>query len=660
MIEAYAATNKSKSVLSKSSSGGVFFVLSKWIIKHDGVVYGVVIDGDGDVYHKRIHTLDEIDPVLSSKYVQSDVNNTFLECYKDLQNDKYVLYSGTPCQIYSLKQYLKIHKCNIDKLITVDFICHGTPSKNYWLEYLNYLERNNVIHKPYKVNFRHKKPSWEVFSLTINDFAEDINSSKYMRMFLENYSLTNQCYSCKFKGIKNRFSDLTMGDFWGCQKFYKQYYCSKGTSLIVINSKNKLIYSIISKELYMHEVNIIIATQFNSAFWKSVHKPKNYDILLNNFSYDNYNVASSKKIFTNRIKNFVFNNVSKIVYRYYPERIKKKPINNRVGVITLSDYVNFGNRLQNYALLKVLENNGFDAYNIVLSKYSFLSKPFLKLLSLFVRNKVTTYADDRSLQIKKACDNYEKRCRFYYTHNSKKHISKYSTIIYGSDQIWHHGCDDLLFRFGYLGLTKECEPRKISYAAGFAPSIIDEYGEYVFKSFLKTFKAVSVREKDSSSYLNSFNIDNKIVLDPTLLLTKEEWDNAIQLYSTITIPSSKYVIVYLLGGNDVSNNSYSACYSSEMINVLDPNSQYYSINQFDFLKLIKNAELIITDSYHALIFSLLFSKKYVLMERPDSNGMENRFETLNDLIVNNVFDYGVLEKRKQYSIDFLLGEIRHE
>ena len=110
MPKAYSLSAKSYRVLKKSSSGGIFYLLSKYFIKNlDGIVYGATIEGS-DVYHKRVDTLEQICELQKSKYVKRDLKNVFQECKSDLKNGKYVLFVGLPCQVYSLCNFLELDK----------------------------------------------------------------------------------------------------------------------------------------------------------------------------------------------------------------------------------------------------------------------------------------------------------------------------------------------------------------------------------------------------------------------------------------------------------------------------------------------------------------------------------------------------------------------
>ena len=140
-IGVYAIKNKNEEIRLKSSSGGFFNELCEYVINNEGYVFGAAYDENFDVYHMGTNDLKESQKFKGSKYVKSDINDTYVEVKEFLKKDKLVLYSGTPCQIHGLKSYLG--KINQDKLITCDNVCHGTPSPKIFKEY----KKTNITDK---------------------------------------------------------------------------------------------------------------------------------------------------------------------------------------------------------------------------------------------------------------------------------------------------------------------------------------------------------------------------------------------------------------------------------------------------------------------------------------------------------------------------------
>lgn len=271
-----------------SSSGGIFPKLAEYIISNKGIVFGAVFDKNFNV--EITCTDNDFTNMLSSKYVQSDVKNTYEECKSFLEQNKLVLYTGTPCQIHGLKGYLKK---DYDNLITLDIFCHGTPSPKVWQQYLKSF--NKEIES---INFRDKRESWEQFHLTIkfkdgSEFTENHNKNRYMNLFLQNKILRKSCFECKFRS--NSIADISVGDAWGIQSKLNDH---QGLSDIVIHTEKGK--SIVDKlNLYKENISYnlfektnCINLKFNipndrATLMKLVDSPKIGIITLNPNHYKN-------------------------------------------------------------------------------------------------------------------------------------------------------------------------------------------------------------------------------------------------------------------------------------------------------------------------------------------------------------------------------------
>ena len=130
----FAYKNDSSDILRESSSGGAFTELATCIIERGGVVYGAAFKDDWSVHHICIDNIEGLKKLRGSKYVQSNIENCYIDAEKKLQKGTIVLFTGTPCQIKGLKCFLRK---DYPQLLTVDFICHGVPSPGIWKRYLN-------------------------------------------------------------------------------------------------------------------------------------------------------------------------------------------------------------------------------------------------------------------------------------------------------------------------------------------------------------------------------------------------------------------------------------------------------------------------------------------------------------------------------------------
>lgn len=295
--EAYACKNKNNEIRMESSSGGIFTLISNFILELDGVVFGACFDDKYNVVHSYADKKEGIDKFRGSKYVQSSIGDTYKKAKEFLDADRYVLFTGTPCQIEGLKAYLNK---DYEKLYTQDIICHGVPSPKVWRKYIEELnEKNDGI--PEKVNFRKKdNTGWKLSQFSIKytnvEYEETHKKDEYMQLFLKNVILRDSCYDCKFKK-KNRLSDITLADFWGIENIKQDMDDDKGTSLIIVNSeKGKELINKIEDEIEKEKVDFENAIKYNPSMTKSVKMPKERKEFFENLENKNINELARKYI----------------------------------------------------------------------------------------------------------------------------------------------------------------------------------------------------------------------------------------------------------------------------------------------------------------------------------------------------------------------------
>ena len=232
--KAYAVINKDDEIRAQSSSGGVFFPLAKWVIEQGGVVFGARWNDKWDVVHDYAEDIEGVKAFMRSKYVQSVVGDTLKQAKDFLDSGRWVLYSGTPCQLGGLRAYLGKE---YDKLIQVDLICHGVPSPGVWRSYLkDYFGKDELL----DVNFRDKREGWLNFqcvtTTATTTICEKQMGNPYFKGFLNNVYLRNSCYGCRFRQY-HRTSDITLADYWGVNKLCLDMYDDKGTSIVFVHSQ---------------------------------------------------------------------------------------------------------------------------------------------------------------------------------------------------------------------------------------------------------------------------------------------------------------------------------------------------------------------------------------------------------------------------------------
>ena len=272
----FACTAKDKNFARQSSSGGVFAILANMYVKEQAVIYGAAFDDNLNVCHIRADKKDELKSLYTSKYVQSDMGNTFRQVKGDLYNGKKVLFAGTPCQVAGLKSYLQKDYLN---LLSVDFICHGVPSPLVWQRYIIAMEKK-LNNKITEISFRDKKDGWKNYYFKLSTANGDVFYEKhgeniYMKGFLKDLYLRPSCYDCKFKTL-HRASDITLADFWGIEKIIPEINVEKGVSLCWASSeKGNTILDKVLKQTIYEQVDLNEAIKYNPSAITSVKRHKN-------------------------------------------------------------------------------------------------------------------------------------------------------------------------------------------------------------------------------------------------------------------------------------------------------------------------------------------------------------------------------------------------
>ena len=232
----FAARLKDDKILYKSASGGAFAGIAKAWIEEGGVVFGVAYDKDWNAKHICASTLEELEPILSSKYVQADTGQTYKEVKLYLNEGKKVLFSGTGCQIGGLKAFLRKDYAN---LLTIDLICHGVASPLLFKKYIEWLgsqsdspileydfrDKRNGWGLGYKYKYKYKN-MYKYKSCTIDPY--------YLR-FLQGHTYRESCFQCHYCKPE-RAGDITIGDYWGIEKEHPSFFNTKGVSCLLVNT----------------------------------------------------------------------------------------------------------------------------------------------------------------------------------------------------------------------------------------------------------------------------------------------------------------------------------------------------------------------------------------------------------------------------------------
>ena len=224
----YAARARSMEVRRRSSSGGVFYSLAQKVLKNGGVVYGARIDEFGEVRHISVETLEILNTVLGSKYVQSTFQVVFDQLPKLLQSNRQILICGTPCQIAAVRRRFGTHP----NLILVDFLCHGVGSPKVFQAHLKEILRAQPANE---ISFRSKSISWKAYGVKLTSEKKHYfrfhRRDRYMSLYLQNLVLRKSCYDCRYLDSE---ADIRLGDFWETEYIPQLQNTSDGVSKVYV------------------------------------------------------------------------------------------------------------------------------------------------------------------------------------------------------------------------------------------------------------------------------------------------------------------------------------------------------------------------------------------------------------------------------------------
>lgn len=277
----FAAWNKDEAVRKESTSGGVFTLLAKQVIATGGLVAGAGLSDDLQLRHILVDTIEGLQRLRGSKYLQSDLGDIYRHIKSALEERRQVFFTGTPCQVAGLNSFLKQTH---EGLMTCDLVCHGVPSDKIFRKYINEREGQHGG-QAIAVSFRNKKTGWKRYSVTI-DFDNGCHSEtpmdqdSFMRLFLTDLCLRPSCYSCPYATIP-RQGDITLGDYWGVGTAHPGIDDDRGVSLILVNTeKGADRFQRLEGDMIVHHSDLVRGVACNPCVIRPVHiRPERQDFM---------------------------------------------------------------------------------------------------------------------------------------------------------------------------------------------------------------------------------------------------------------------------------------------------------------------------------------------------------------------------------------------
>ena len=276
----FAAINSDQEIRIKSSSGGIFYLIANYTISQGGVVFGARFDEHWNVIHSFTETKEGLEAFMGSKYIQSKIENSYQQVLHFLKEGRYVLFSGTLCQIEGLNLLLRKKYPN---LLTVAIACHSVSSPKVWKEYLKGLKLNKITN----INFRDKKISWEKYGLKINYgdnkvFFQTHDENAFLQLFLHGLTTRPSCFNCPAKNTISS-ADIIIGDCWGINQILPDFKNDhKGISFIQCQTNHG--FQIINKiDLTGRDIPYEHVIKYNGGLTQRLKMPNNYDLFWSSF-----------------------------------------------------------------------------------------------------------------------------------------------------------------------------------------------------------------------------------------------------------------------------------------------------------------------------------------------------------------------------------------
>lgn len=370
----------------------------------------------------------------------------------------------------------------------------------------------------------------------------------------------------------------------------------------------------------------------------------------------------------------------------------------KIGICACYDTRNYGSMLQAFATQVAIENVGYESEYIIYKKKHtplFLLKQiprlfnknlmFDKMLGLKKKMALSKHPEVKTKEAVRE-ESFKRFQKQYYRHFSQvyygyeelcKGIKNYSSVLVGSDQLWTPG--GLATNFYNLMFVPD-DINKVSYATSFGVSEIPFYQHKRTEEYLLRINHLSVREVKGAEIVKEISgCDAKVVVDPTLLLTKDEWT---ELIPEKRIEKEPYIFCYFLGENTEHREIANELKRKTGIKIvctpyLDSfvecdmefgDEQLFGIGPDDFVNLIRGAEYVLTDSFHGSVFSILYHKKFITLNRFAEGGQSrnSRIDSLCKLLDlesrrynGNVF-YQITKEIDYKAVDMKREELRGE
>lgn len=601
----------------ESSSGGMFTLVARYILKQGGIVCGCrYADDYRMVYHTFAENEEALLPLKKSKYVQSETQRVYSAIEKYLKEDRWVLFSGTPCQVAGLYGFLDK---DYPTLLTADIVCHGVPSVRAYQKWFDEYSAGKEVDY---VDFRDRSiaPWGTVEFIKFKDgshYYNDCYKGFFFKSFLSGVVTRKCCGTCRYAKL-DRQGDITIGDFWGIGTKEEAWKDGKGTSLVIVNTRKM-------REIFL-------------------------DVMKSNSRYEEKSEEFVAELAKNHNGNLLHPTPSHYARKRFFELIEKKSYSEAlkdvlyarydVGIVGWWYNLNYGGALTYYALHQLLRKMGLSVIMIAQPTENPDYKP-----------------DKNSVPYRFALKHY-----YISLNHSSKTIRGLNdhckAFISGSDQLFN----PVLWQWSgpayFLDFVRG-DRRKISVASSFGnrfydiPELVDK-----MRYWLKRFDSLSVREDYGVGIArDGFGVEATKILDPVFLCDKQEYlDLAKQskvrededFFVNFILDPSEEKKQIILEAERRFKLKYINLINADNIEVnfkrMNMENTKANADIEDWMYYYANSKFIITDSLHGTCFAIILHKPFISFANKLRG--ENRF-------ISILGELGLME-RMVYSYDELM------
>ncbi len=645
-------------IRSQSSSGGMFTVLAEKILDMGGYVCGAAFDSENlEIAHRIVDSKDDLAPLRKAKYAQSNINMLYRDVKKLLEDDKTVLFTGTPCQVAGLKAFLNK---DYDNLYAVDILCHGVPSQELLKKYIEDISllpeicTDDVPPKPVNIIFRDKeRHGWRSSTFIRIEFDNGTvyegnlkDKDPFEKAFHDKIALRKSCADCIFCAFP-RQGDVSIGDFWGIQDIEPGMTDKLGTSIVMLNnSQGRQLFDSIKRTLSKRKAMKIHTGDIKKNRVRAVypHSPK-------------------RERFFALLKNHTFSeSVAMVDTNHYD-----------VGLAVNFYAVNFGGVMTHYALYHTLEDLGYSTLMIERPK---TAKNIDKVVDSYSKIHLAPFFPNYA--VSKTYKNRDEMRTFLN--------DKCDMFMVGSDKLFNYILYTALDKYTSLDWVSDTK-KKIAYSASFGRTLGNPKVHSELAFYLQRFDHFSAREDSGvDTAKDVYGVkDVEWVLDPVFLCDKKHYQALIDRVSRKT--PEKYVSAYIL--DPTEEKALAVQFFKDKIGASDAEAfseyqrtpDYYAplgdlykgpLKTEERLQSIANCDFFVTDSFHGMCFAVIMKKPFAVIvnERRGASRFYSiaKMLHLEDRLINDISElederfnkpvdydmvYGLLEKEKERCMTWL-------